>query len=107
MRELRRDQHAAVATRRHRSLLVQCLRTLPQDEWHESAADQAEQKTGELRGPFWLEPLLTVFLFAFSFIANRDETLGLMLHQLRHPNDNAVASEQRGRTGLQRLWVVL
>lgn len=48
MRELRSDQHAAVAKRRHRTLLVQRLWTLPQDERHESAADQTEQKTGEL-----------------------------------------------------------
>jgi hypothetical protein len=26
---------------------VQCLWTLPQNEWHESTVDQAQQKTGK------------------------------------------------------------
>lgn len=39
VRELRRDQHTTMATRRHRTLLVQCMWTIPQNERHESATD--------------------------------------------------------------------
>lgn len=47
MRELRRDQHATVASRRHRTLPLQRLRTLLQDERTEQAAHQTETKTGK------------------------------------------------------------
>ena len=47
MRELRRDFDALVAQRWHRSLPMQRLRPLPQDERHEPAARQINQKTGK------------------------------------------------------------
>jgi hypothetical protein len=47
MRQLRLDFDAVVASRRHRPLLVQRLRTLPQDEQrHPTASDQANTSTG-------------------------------------------------------------
>lgn len=51
MRELRRHRHAAVATRRHRTLPVQRLRSLHQDERHEPAAEApAAAGTSAARG---------------------------------------------------------
>jgi len=46
MRQLRRDVHTSVASRRHRTLSVQRLRTLPQDERTEPTAHQTETTTG-------------------------------------------------------------
>lgn len=60
----------------------------------------------KIRRPLILDPFFTQFITA-SFTANRNETLGLMLHKLRHTNNNTVATQQRGRTGLQCLWAVL
>ena len=51
MRELWRDEHAAVATRRHRPLPLQRLRTLLQDERTEPTAHQAQAETGECKNP--------------------------------------------------------
>jgi hypothetical protein len=47
VRQLRCDEHAAVATRRNRTLPLQCVRTLLQDEWTEQAAHQTQKKTGK------------------------------------------------------------
>lgn len=51
MRELWRDEHAAVATRRHRPLPLQRLRTLLQDERTEPTTHQAQAETGECKNP--------------------------------------------------------
>lgn len=51
MRELWRDQHSAVATRRHRPLPLQRLRPLLQDERTEPTPDQAQAKIGECKNP--------------------------------------------------------
>lgn len=45
--ELRREQHATVATRRHGPLPVQRVRPLPQDQRSQPTARQAEQTAGE------------------------------------------------------------
>jgi len=42
MCELWGDQHSTLAKRWDWTLLVQCLRAVPQDEWNESSIDQAE-----------------------------------------------------------------
>lgn len=47
VRQLRREQHAAVAARLHRPLPVQRVWPVPQDQWRQSAAGQAEQTAGE------------------------------------------------------------
>ena len=47
VRELRCHVHSTVASRRHRTLPVQRLRTLPQDERPESTSHQAETTTGQ------------------------------------------------------------
>lgn len=47
VRELRGHLYAAVAPRRHWSLPVQCLRTLPQDERTKQAAHQAQEAVGK------------------------------------------------------------
>lgn len=47
MRQLRLRVHAAVAQGRHRTLPVQRLRPLPQDERHQQAAHQTTETTGE------------------------------------------------------------
>lgn len=49
VRELRCHLHAAVAPRRHRTLSVQCMWSVPQDERHEPAAGQARQEIGRVR----------------------------------------------------------
>lgn len=54
MRELRGNFDAVVASRRHRPLPVQRLRTLSQDERYEPTADQAIQTTGKY------QPLRTI-----------------------------------------------
>lgn len=46
MRELRCYIDAVMASRRHRSLSVQRLRPLPQDERHEPATCQTASPTG-------------------------------------------------------------
>lgn len=51
MRELWRDQHSSVATRRHRPLSLQRLRPLLQDERTEPTPDQAQAKIGECKNP--------------------------------------------------------
>lgn len=51
MRELRGDQHASMATRWHRSLPLQRVRPLLQDERAEPAAHQAQAETGECKNP--------------------------------------------------------
>lgn len=56
MRELRRQQHPAVAARLHWALPVQRVRTLPQDQRREPAAREAEQTAGECLP---LPPLVT------------------------------------------------
>lgn len=45
--ELRRHVHTSVETGQHRTLLVQRLRTLPQDERTEQATDQTQAQAGE------------------------------------------------------------
>lgn len=47
MRQLRLRVHAAVAQGRHRTLPVQRLRPLPQDERHQQAAHQTAETTGK------------------------------------------------------------
>ena len=47
MRELRGGVDSALAARRHRSLPLQRLRSLPQDERHESATGQAIKAHGK------------------------------------------------------------
>ena len=47
MHQLRGDHDATVAQGRDRSLLVQRVRPLPQDERAEPTAGQAEEATGE------------------------------------------------------------
>lgn len=47
MRQLRGPVHTAVASRRHRPLLVQCLWPLPQDEWRQPAAGAPAEAPGE------------------------------------------------------------
>ena len=49
MRELRGHVHASVETRQHRTLPVQRLRPLPQDERPEPTADQTQAQAGESR----------------------------------------------------------
>lgn len=49
MRELRVRVHAAVAQGRNRTLPVQRLRPLSQDERHQQAADQTAETAGETR----------------------------------------------------------
>lgn len=49
MRQLRSHLHAAVAPRRHRSLSVQRVRAVPQDERHEPAFGEARQEIGRVR----------------------------------------------------------
>lgn len=49
MCELRRHVHPAVAAGRHRTLPVQRLRPLPQDERPEQTSHQAQAQTGESR----------------------------------------------------------
>lgn len=34
-------------------------------------------------------------------------SFGPLLHELRNDDDDVVAAEQRGRTRLQRMWIVL
>ena len=48
MRELRGDLDAAVAARRHRTLSLQCLRTLSQNKWHEPSSHQAHEAPGKI-----------------------------------------------------------
>ncbi|CAH2237297.1 jg15758 [Pararge aegeria aegeria] len=57
VRELRRQQHAAVAPRRHGPLPVQRVRPVPQDQRRQPAVGQAEQAAGE-----WPAPLVTLCL---------------------------------------------
>lgn len=47
MRKLRRNLHSAMATRRHRPLPVQRMRSLPQDERNESAPGEAAAAIGK------------------------------------------------------------
>lgn len=47
MRELWCHLHSPVATGRYRSLLVQRLWIVPQDEWAEQTPYQAQKTTGE------------------------------------------------------------
>ena len=47
MRELRSDFNPVVAPRRERSLLVQRLRALLQDERHQSTSRQAQEAPGK------------------------------------------------------------
>jgi len=47
--QLRCDLHAAVAPRWHRTLSVQRMRTVPQNERHEQTACQAGKEIGRLR----------------------------------------------------------
>lgn len=49
VRQLRIRVHAAVAQGRHRTLLVQRLRPLPQDERHQQAAHQTPETTGKTK----------------------------------------------------------
>lgn len=51
MRQLRGDEHAAVATRRDRTLPLQRVRTLLQDERTEQTSNQAKAKIGECKNP--------------------------------------------------------
>jgi hypothetical protein len=51
MRQLRGDEHAPVAARRHRPLPLQRLRTLLQDERPEQTSHQAQTKIGECKNP--------------------------------------------------------
>ncbi|KPJ01545.1 hypothetical protein RR46_08582 [Papilio xuthus] len=51
VRELWSDKYAAVATRRHRTLPLQRVRTLLQDERTEQASNQAKAKIGECKNP--------------------------------------------------------
>lgn len=51
VRELRRDQHASVAARRHRPLPLQRLRVVLQNERTESTPHQAQAKIGECKNP--------------------------------------------------------
>ena len=57
VRELRCHVHSTVASRRHRTLPVQRMRTLPQDERPESTSHQAETTTGQ-----WIHTRLTTSL---------------------------------------------
>lgn len=47
VRQLRREQHAAVAARLHRPLPVQRVWPVPQNKRREPAAGQTEQTAGE------------------------------------------------------------
>ena len=49
MRQLRRQQHPAVEEGRDRTLPVQRLRTLPQDQRRQPPAREAEQTAGQSR----------------------------------------------------------
>jgi hypothetical protein len=60
MRQLRLDFDAVVASRRHRPLLVQRMRTLPQDEQrNQSTPTEASTPTGAFFFFFFLTPLKT------------------------------------------------
>lgn len=60
MRQLWLRVHAAVAQGRHRTLSVQRLRPLPQDERHQQATHQTAETTGETQ----TDALITISLLS-------------------------------------------
>jgi len=82
VRELRSDFNPVVAPRRERSLLVQRLRALLQDERHQSTSRQAQEAP--------------VF----------NEERGHLVHKLCDHDDNVVEEKHERGTSLQRLWTL-
>ncbi|RWS14846.1 hypothetical protein B4U79_05337 [Dinothrombium tinctorium] len=83
MCKLRRNFDPVVAKRRNRSLSVQRLRFIPQNEWTKSTVNQAEKTT-------------------VRRTESRDQ-----LCQLQDNDNNTMASKPKRRTRLQCMWSLL
>lgn len=86
MCQLRSDKYTSMASRRHRSLSVQRLRFILQDERTESPTNQTKTKTE---------------------LTKRGETGGHQLRKLQDDDDNPLAAKSEWRTRLQRLRTLL
>ncbi|XP_062396062.1 uncharacterized protein gata1b isoform X1 [Sardina pilchardus] len=81
--ELRGHCHPTLEARWYRPLPLQCLRTVPQNEWTEPTSHSTQEETGcEQEG-------------------------GHSVCQLPHQHHNPVETQCQRRTGMQRLWPLL
>lgn len=71
VRQLRLRVHAAVAQGRHRTLSVQRVRPLPQDERHQQAAHQATETAGKTHAHTHQRTLTHVSLKRAGMVSER------------------------------------
>lgn len=114
---MRRNIDAALEEGRDRTLSVQRVRTLPQDERDEQTFDKTLETAGK-SPPLSPPPLPRQAPLSFvrddstsgnivSRISDRDQAARPLLHELRHPHHHPLEAQQRGRTRLQRLRPLL